>query len=342
MTLLLLKKLLFEKEFRKAIKMFKISTPIYAFFAFEILKKAGAIPFLKEGISLKRLMHAREIKNKKMLEHILDFLVGQRVLELKKGKYFFLQNPPEINKKNYSFLEKHFPASVKWAETLRKKALRTLKTGKSVMHTGFSSKKFLKLWDAIMHEAPNPLRGYAVDKFVSKINDGARILDYGCGSGVGLELILKRCKKKIFLEGMEPSKKYLNIAKQNLYKLRRETKSSLIKENALKTKLINSITLPKKEYYDVVFLSLVLNHVKPAERLVLFKKIFSILKPKGILVIFQLTHASKFERNPIFLMHVIPSHKDYPYRETLFKELSTVFSSVKMYLNGTVFIAEKI
>ncbi len=341
MTLLLLKKMLFDPEFRKSVKMFKVSAPIYAFYAFGLLSDAGALPLLKKGASLGEVMRTHGLRNKKMLEHMLDFLVGQKVLTFRGGKYFFSRLPPEINEKNYAFLETHFPASVEWVEELRRHAPRVLKTGKTIAYTGFSRRKLLDLWDAIMREAPLPLREYAIEKFVHSVPEDARILDYGCGSGIGLESILKKSGKKVFLTGSDPSSKYLVLARKNLRKLYLTTKSGLVRENILRTKLINSASLPARKTYDIVFMSLVLNHVTAKKRIGLFKKVFRALNKGGRIVIFQITHASKHDRSPIFLMHVIPSHKDYPFRDELARDMHSVFGNASVKLNGSVFIAEK-
>jgi hypothetical protein len=40
-------------------------------------------------------------------------------------------------------------------------------------------------------------------------------------------------------------------------------------------------------------------------------------------------------------MHVIPSHKDYPFRDALAEDLRSVFGNASVKLNGTVFLAVK-
>jgi ubiquinone/menaquinone biosynthesis C-methylase UbiE len=192
-----------------------------------------------------------------------------------------------------------------------------------------------------MREAPLPLREYSIEKFIRHVPEGARILDYGCGSGIGVESILRKSQKKVFIVGADPSTKYLSIARKNLRRLYLTAKSDLLRENILRVRFVNSASLPKSETYDAVFMSLVLNHVAEKERARLFKRVFRCLKAGGVFAIFQITHASKHDRSPIFLMHVIPSHKDYPFRDALAEDLRSVFGNASVKLNGTVFLAVK-
>lgn len=335
----LLFRLLLDKRFRLDAQAFQASKPIFVGRAWDLLKELDLKKGLEDGTSLASLMK-KGIKNERMLECMLDILVTEKVLKFEQGKYFFLKEPEPITKKQFAFLHKHYSGSWVWVDFVTKKTKQTLVTGKPPLDTGFKHETTLDMWDAIMEESPHSFRKMAIEKLVKKLAPNSNILDLGCGGGIGLETILKHANKPLELTGAEVSYKYLERAKKRLTKLYKETNKKIVKENIKKVKFIaykvkNGI--PKEEKFDAVFMSIVLNHVPEKEREQLFSEIKKILKPKGTLMIYQLIHQSKFERNPIcWLMHTVPSHVEYPFREEYVATLKKQFGRVEEHLKGMI------
>ena len=98
----------------------------YIFYAWELLKEVKLIPLLKYGSRVEEIMRARGIKNRKLLECILDLLVGEGVLSYKGGVYKYVKEPKEFEVKKLIFLEKFYPNSVRWTNTLVGKAKEVL------------------------------------------------------------------------------------------------------------------------------------------------------------------------------------------------------------------------
>ena len=60
------------------------------------------------------------------------------------------------------------------------------------------------------------------------------------------------------------------------------------------------------------------------------------------MLIYQLLNMSKFKLVPMWVMHMVPSHQEYPYSDVYFKMINDIFKDVKAYFNGTVVIAKKL
>ena len=86
-------------------------------------------------------------------------------------------------------------------------------------------------------------------------------------------------------------------------------------------------------------MSLVLTHISVSERPKLFEAIRSLLVQNGALVIYQIVHLEKTKPSPIWVMHLIPSHVDYPYLAEYVRSVKTYFTTVATYLKGNVLIA---
>ncbi len=337
-------KLLTDSRLRKDIKAFKASKPEFINRAWNLLLELNLKKEFEKGISINSLKK-KGIKNSKMLECMLDLLVGEKVLKFEKQKYFFVKEPKKITVKEYDYLKKYYPYSVKWADFVYSHAKKTLLTGKTPKKAGFDYEESLELWDGIMEETPYSFRVTAVKKLAKLIKENDDVLDLGCGGGIGLETIILNTNKKINLYGAEVSKKYLERSKKRIKKIEKELKNKIMKENINNLKLINynpKKGIPKERKYNAIFMSIVLNHIPEKERSAFFKEVKEILKPKGHLIIFQLIHQSKFKRNPIcWLMHVVPTHSEYPFRKTYVKSVKKEFRKVKELLNGVILIAQK-
>jgi len=335
--------LAFDDRLKYDIEAFKSSAPLFINKAWNLLEEVGADTLLHNGITVNQLMEEKNIKNKEMLECMLDTLVGSGVLKYKDSKYFFLNSPKPATTEQMDFLQKYYAGSLRWIEFVSSKAKQTLVEGKAPKETGFEHEESLELWDTIMEESPYSGRIITINKFVSELKDDSSVLDLGCGGGIGLEAILRNVNKNIDIVGAEVSKEYLERAKIRIRKISSETTNQLIRDNLNRLQFIHfdpNKGMPKNRKYDAVFISIVLNHIKPEKRGDLFKDIKDLLNENGILALYQLIHQSKFNKNPIcWIMHTVPSHIEYPFREEYIKELKNHFKSVEEFMNGVVVIA---
>lgn len=337
-------KVLKDRRFRLDIKALKYAAEGYTSYAWELCEEIGIASMLKGGSDLEGIVKEKCIMNIRFLECILDFLVGMKVLKYEKGVYTLAKQPKPFTGKKYEFLKKFYPNSVEWTDSLRKKSKDTLLTGKRHFDAGFDHERFIQVWDGLMKESPWSIRKLAIEKFSDKINNGAEILDLGCGSGTSLEQILLECRKEIILTGMDASGPSLEKAKENLKKLYKATDNPAIKKNLESLILIKhdlSKDIPKDKSYDVVFMSLLVHHIPEEGREAFFRNVNDILKDGGMAVIYQIIHKSKFERAPMWVMYTVPTHEEYPFKDEYINMLSGIFSRVKPYLDGTIIVAHK-
>jgi SAM-dependent methyltransferase len=340
----ILYKIISDSRFRKDVKALKYANEGYKVFAWDLCKEVNIIELLNAGASINEIIKRKNIKNKLLLEHILDLLVGTKVLKYEKGKYILIKEPKPFVGKKYNFLKKYYPYSVKWTEELLKKAKETLLTGKKHLDTGFNNEKFLRLWEGIMYESPWSFRKIAIKKFCKKIVDNAKILDLGCGSGVSINQILYECKKPVYITGIDISESSLRRAKKLMNKLFKICSNPIVKENIKKVRFLKydlSKEFPKDEKYDVVFMSLLVHHIPKNKRYTFFKNVKKLLEDDGVVVVYQIIHKSKFERAPMWVMHMIPSHQEYPFKDEYLKMFYEIFGEVKDYLDGTIVVAKK-
>jgi len=331
-----------EERLKQDLQAFAAIRPLFVNLGWGLLNELDCTDLIKKGASLKELMEKREIKNKKMLETILDILVGNGVLKHEKNKYSFVSIPQPNKKEDIDFLKKNYNRSMEWIAICFKDAKEVITSGKPKDKAGFDDEKGLELWDAIMCESPYSLRKKAILIFTKELKDGNSVLDFGCGGGIGLEQILLETSKNIFLDGMDTSGNYLERAKKRMQHLYTNTQSEIIKRNIKKiqfTLFDPKKPLPKNKKYDVIFLSIVLNHIKEEKHAKLFKELKSMLKRNGRLVIYQLINQSKYNRVPIWVMHVVPSHQEYPFRETYLRNIKKNFRNVDCFFDGTITVS---
>ncbi len=332
-----------DPRFRKDVKALKYAAEGYTCYAWKLCKDVGIASLLERGSTADEIVKKMKISNRKFLECILDFLVGRKVLGYKNGIYKLLKDPGEFKGKKYEFLKKHYPNSVKWTHILRKKARDTLFTKKKHFDAGFDYKDFLRLWNGIMKESPWSFRKMAIQKFCKKIKGGADILDLGCGSGTSIEQILLECKRNVNIVGIDNSTESLKVAEKRIKKLYKYVNDDVVRRNIKKIKLLKyDLTkgLPKNRKYDVVFMSLLINHIPENKREMFFKNIKSILKENGKVVVYQIVNKSKFERAAMWVMHTVPTHWEYPFKDEYLKMLSEIFNSVHCYLDGAIVVAK--
>lgn len=304
--------------------------------AIDLLEKTDVLNFLKTPHNLDAIANKCKLKNKKMLENILDVLVTEKILNYENG-YYLPKKIKTIEVSNEEkFLKENYKESLEWVNFVNEYSENTLITGKPSKLTGFEEEKAIYYWNKIMEQSPYSLRTFAIKKAYEDLKPGSLILDYGCGSGVGLEQLIKLADVPVRFIGTDPSKKFFVEAKNRLKKL------NFKKGNKKNTKLIE---FKKLNYYkgkcDVVFTSLIFNHVPPEEYVKVFKKINSMLKPHGKFIIVQFLDFEKYNRNPIWIMHNIPTHVGYPMKNRFIRDLKSVFPQVNEYLDGIILVSTK-
>jgi len=324
---------------------FSASSPLFIAKAWELLSEMGIDKLVNNGSTFEEIITEKNIKNKNMLECILDTLVTSGVFSYKNEKYYFNKEPTMPTNEQIDFLKNHYKKSLEWVDFVFSKAKITLEQGKAPKETGFDHEKSLELWDNIMEESPYSGRLLTIKKFINNAEEGTKILDLGCGGGIGLEAVLTSTDKKIYLVGAEISSEYLKRAKNRINQLEKSTKNYNIKDNIKRLKFINYSPeegLKIEGKFDVVFTSLVLNHLTIDERKKLFNSIWNVLRKNGVFASYQLIHISKFQKNPIcWIMHTVPTHVEYPFKDEYISALKDKFSSVEEYLGGVAVIAKK-
>tara|TARA_B100001564_G_scaffold234299_1_gene198041 strand:- start:26 stop:709 length:684 start_codon:yes stop_codon:yes gene_type:complete len=95
-----------------------------------------------------------------------------------------------------------------------------------------------------------------------------KILDLGCGVGTMLRLLIKNFQGSTFY-AYDESKKSMDYIKKNFPKI-----------NCLDN-------LKTNEKFDLIFISAVVHHVKSADRDNLFRNIYNLLNPNGVMFVFE-------------------------------------------------------
>ena len=95
-----------------------------------------------------------------------------------------------------------------------------------------------------------------------------KILDLGCGVGTMLELLIKNFQGSVFY-AYDESKKSMDYIKKKFPKI-----------NCLDN-------LETNEKFDLIFISAVVHHVKSGDRDDLFRNIYNLLSPNGVMFVFE-------------------------------------------------------
>ena len=329
-------------RFRNDVKALRYAAEGYISYAWELCKETGIADLLKRGSTTEKMVKERGIRDKRFLEHVLDFLAGSGVLVHRNSEYRLLREPGLFTGKKYRFLEEFYPNSVEWTHSLRKKARDAIVTGKREFDAGFDHERFLELWDGIMRESPWSFRKIAIQKFSRRIRDGADILDLGCGSGVSTEQILFECRKPVNITGIDQSKTSIEKARTRMEELQKNAEDPVIRKNIRGVELFqHDITkqIPDDKKYDVVFMSLLVNHIPEKKRYSFFANVKALLKDNGTVVVYQFVHGSRFERVPMWVMNIVPTHQDFPFRDEYLEMFRDIFGHVRSYLGGNIVVA---
>jgi cyclopropane fatty-acyl-phospholipid synthase-like methyltransferase len=340
-NLITFKHLIMNKRLRQDIKSLKSAKVCFTQYAWELIEELQLPPFLEEYKSLTQICKFSEIKDIKFMETILDYLVGEKILSYKQNEYK-IENPPKNDiTKDLKHLENFCPGSTEWTHWLRKQSKLTLQTGNKFSKSSFDEQKGILLWDKVMQESPYSLRQIAIDQIAPKLKNNNKIIDIGCGGGIGLEEILLRTNNPIQLFGLEVSSKYLNKSKIRLQKLSKEFEGQKkINTNNVKF-IVKDLTKTKlEENFDAIFISLVVNHIESNEHKKFFENLKSGLSKDGTLVTFQFLNQGKFSRSPMWTMHNIPSHKEFPFKNEFISMLKLVFPKVTVLFGGIIIICK--
>jgi len=332
---------------RRDLKILKTARKGYAFYGWELLEKIQVPDMLKRPVSVTEIMEEKGIKNRIMLETLLDFLVGYGTLDFDNGMYQSKGKKPEFSDSEYNFIRKHTHGSAEWTHFLCDHAEETLLKGHPPHITGFTDDKFLDLWDSLMEGSLHSIRLLAIEKLISKLKEGMMVADLGSGSGIALVEILRSSKKRINLFGFDSSIGMIERGRRRIERFKKEHNTPMDRENAMNVQLVPHDLMddfPDEDEgrFDMVFLSFVVNHIPPEKRDGFFKNINSILKKDGWLVMVQLINQSKFDRNfSDWLLWVTPTHQGFPFRDEYLTMLRENFSWVNDHLQGNIIVARK-
>jgi SAM-dependent methyltransferase len=309
-------------------------------YALDIVSKQGIIDYLTTPRDLSQITKVFNIKNTSMLENILDILVGYGILGFGEGKYYFEKNQELNIEEAEEFLRNNYRESLEWIKFVNQYSENTLISGRPSELTGFEEDKSVYYWNKIMEQSPYSLRIVAISELYKDMRPGALVLDYGCGGGVGLEQLISLSTIPLYFIGVDPSEKFFAEAKKRIDGL---YFNDLVKENNRKNVVFDDFDNLDKyvNKLDGIFISIIFNHINQEEHVAIFKKLHRLLKTGGKLAIVQLLDFDKFNRNPIWVMHNIPSHKGYPLKGRFVSDLKSVFSKVDEMLDGMVTISTK-
>ncbi len=168
-------------------------------------------------------------------------------------------------------------------------------------------------------ERHNEMLNIAVEK--SKVKDGDRILDIGCGTGLLSLKFLEAAECTI--SGIDLSEDMLNIWKDKIEKLNLQSRVNI--------KLMNAEEMDFEDStYDIIASTVTLHHVKDKQPTL--NKIYHLLKPGGRFVIGDIDVDTTGELNDIKrLRHIL----DYLKEElTLALQDGGVDAFIRMYDNG--------
>lgn len=331
----------FDPRVKRDIKAFNCASDGYVHYGLEVLEDLDLINRFEEGASMDEL---DEIQHRRMFEHMLDFLVGEGVMAYADGIYTLKNRSSPFTYEKLRFLESYYPYSVEWNDFLVKRAEEALLEGQSYESAGFSDNRFLKVWDGMMDEAPFSAKKIMVEFLLNDVDHGDKIIDVGAGTGSVLEIILNTVDKEVDLVGTDQSSEALELAAERMRKVADLHDRPLVRSNAESVYLEQYDVMeepPFNEEFDYLTTSLMFNHVSPEDRIKALENLAEMLAPGGKIGIYQLVHNDKFDRVPMWVIHAIPTHIDYPFKEEFLEDCQSVFSKVESYVDGDIIIAEK-
>ena len=335
-------KALTDTRLKNDIRAFREVFPFLIRLGWDFLDENGVLAKLNTAKTIKELMGETGVKNEKMLEAILDILVGASSMRYENDKYSLITSPPFPSIEGVKFLYANYPGSMEWISYMYDHSGEALMK-KPSNRTEFDDREAGRLWDIIMRESPHSFRKFAIQKLLSPLKDGSKVLEIGCGSGTGIEMMLYEGRKDLQITGIDPSRDYLKKAKEKLefiYDVSDQKLKKVIKDVRLET-FNPKKGIPKDEKYDAVFMSIVLNHIEHKKHFSFFRDVKEILKPSGAVCVYQIINQSKFQRTPIWVMYAVPSHTGYPFKDDYFSIFDRLFKDARSYFKGSIVYAKK-
>ena len=335
------RKYISDSRFREDYKALKYAANGYVHYCIEKLDELEVIDALEGGATVNEICERKGIEHKDMLELMLNILVGRDMLIYSNGEYQIKEIENPFSEEQYKWLDENYPASTEFTMFLLEHSEEVLKTGEPIEEAGFQG-EFMEVWDNMMEEFPYSFKMMMLQKM--DIGNGDKILDLGCGSGSLLEMILQDADEPVYLTGIDMSQDSLEIARERLQKIKRNTNSDIMRANIdrIELKQCNLIkNFPQNDTFDHVISSLVFHHISKEERETIIENISCILHPGGKLGIYEFMHPSEYEPLPFWLMHCVPTHNQYPFRDEFLSIVGENFDSVKTYAEDTVIIARK-
>jgi ubiquinone/menaquinone biosynthesis C-methylase UbiE len=133
---------------------------------------------------------------------------------------------------------------------------------------------------------------------ISKLNKGQNILDFGCGTGTLIKMILDKVPG-VNIVGLDIDQNILDLAVKKL----KIYNTQLVK--------YNGVTIPFSDsYFDKVLTSLAIHHIKSENKILIFKEIRRALKRTGKVYILDFTKPK--DMYSVFvtsiLKHIEPIH----------------------------------
>ena len=306
--------------------------------AIDLMQKLEILEFLKTSRSLEEICNNKKIKNKLMLENILDLLVGEDILLYENEKYKVKIIKRNSSQEDLNFLKTNYKESLDWIYFVNQFSEETLRTGRPSELTGFEESKAIYYWNKIMEQSPYSLRVIAINELYKDLLQNSTVLDYGCGGGVGIQQLIELSNEPISIFGTYSSSVYFDSARERIQSIK--LLDELKQKNRENVTFINFENLDSfNGKFDRIFISIIFNHIAPQNYINVIKRVKLLLKPNGKLGIVQLLDFGKFKRNPIWVMYNVPSHIGYPERDYFISCLKKTFTKVDILLDGIITIS---
>lgn len=126
---------------------------------------------------------------------------------------------------------------------------------------------------------PNKMEKHFLDALIKLIPKKATVLDFGCGTGIPIDMYL--VEKKLKVTGIDISQKHIALAKRNV------PQGTFIKAD------FSKITVARQKF-DAIISVYAIFHIPRAEHKALFLKMRKLLKKNGVLLITLGTSGSEY------------------------------------------------
>ncbi len=133
---------------------------------------------------------------------------------------------------------------------------------------------------SLADESSDVFSEYKVNEIIDQINEGARLLDFGCGDGIS-SFYFSKARDDIHYYGIDVSGESIRVARKK-YSINDHAQFSIY----------DGKTIPYEDNcFDVVFTACVFHHICTGDRQHMLDEIYRVLRPGGVFYV--------FEHNPI-------------------------------------------